>query len=178
MIKSFCQIVLFFFLPTLFMSCQLFSNNEQKEFSKVIRLKTPSGDIIETQVAVTISEQSQGLSGVRPDDFDEDEAMLFWGNKDEMKNFWMPDTYFDLDLFYLDKDLKIIDIVRKLPHHIGRANTHLIPRARSVWSRHVLEMKSTSQMAQKLKIGEKLIWDNKIGLKDYQNKIKELTESQ
>jgi hypothetical protein len=48
--------------------------------------------------------------------------------------------------------------VRKLPFYIGRANPHLIPRARSVWARHVLEMKSGSEIAESLKIGDTLNW--------------------
>jgi len=128
----------------------------------VIELRTPAGQKIESRVAITPKEQEQGLSGIADSDFKDNEGMLFYYLNDDEKNFWMPDTYFDLDLFYMDKDLKILDIVRKLPHHVGRANPESIPRARPVWCRHTLEMKSSSPLAQTLKIGDQLTWTGKL----------------
>jgi uncharacterized membrane protein (UPF0127 family) len=114
----------------------------------------------------------QGLSGIKPDQFGEDEGMLFFYLEEQEMHFWMPDTYFDLDLIYLDKNLKITEIIRKLPHYIGRANPSMIPRARGVWSRHVLEMKATSVLSQKLKIGDSLIWISPIEMRDAEERIK------
>lgn len=139
---------------------------------KKVELITPSGDSIETRLAIGPKEQEIGLSGIKPEDFDEDEALLFFYLSDGERHFWMPDTYFDLDLFYLDKNLKITDIIRKLPHYVGRANPSLIPKARGVWSRHVLEMKSTSEIAQKLKIGDVLKWKGKLTLPETEEKIR------
>lgn len=141
-------------------ACQSESRNSRDAQNplKKVELITPSGESIETTVVITPAEQEQGLSGVKPEDFQDNQGMLFFYLSEDERHFWMPDTYFDLDLFYLDKDLKIIDIVRKLPFYVGRANQDLIPRARGVWCRHTLEMKSTSAIAQKLKIGDVLKW--------------------
>lgn len=145
------------------LACQTESQNNP---SKKVELITPSGESITTRLAISPAEQEQGLSGVRPDQFDEDDGMLFFYLDEGDRQFWMPDTYFDLDLFYLDKDLKIIDIIRKLPHYIGRTNPDLIPRARSVWARHVLEMKAASHISQKLKLGDVLKWKGKHSLSE------------
>ncbi len=141
-------------------ACQSESRNSKDAQNplKKVELITPSGESIETTVVITPAEQEQGLSGVKPEDFQDNQGMLFFYLSEDERHFWMPDTYFDLDLFYLDKDLKIIDIVRKLPFYVGRANQDLIPRARGVWCRHTLEMKSTSAIAQKLKMGDGLKW--------------------
>ena len=141
-------------LLTVLISCQSESRNTSREGALI----TPAGETIKTRLAITPPEQEQGLSGVQPGDFEDDQGMLFYYNEDSDKFFWMPDTYFDLDLFYLDKNLVILDIVRKLPHHKGRHNEALIPRARGVWCRHTLEMKSGSKIADSLKIGDKLVW--------------------
>ena len=133
-------------------------------FPESIELTTSTGASIKTRVALKWKDQEQGLSGVQPEDFEDDQAVLFFNLEDAERNFWMPDTYFDLDLFYLDQNLKIIDIVRKLPHYKGRANPDLIPRARSVWSRHVLEMKSGSPISSALKIDETLQWKSEMPL--------------
>jgi hypothetical protein len=151
-------------------SCQSESQNQNP--LKKVELHTSFGATIEATLAIDAKEQEMGLSGVKPEDFDESEGMFFFYTQDEERHFWMPDTYFELDLFYLDKDLKVIDIVRKLPYYIGRSNSELIPRARGVWCRHVLEMKSTSSIAQKINLGDRLIWKGKVTLEEAENMVK------
>ncbi|WP_408097624.1 DUF192 domain-containing protein [Peredibacter sp. HCB2-198] len=149
-------------------SCQSVSRDPLKK----VELVTPAGVKIDTTLAITEADQNQGLSGVKEDDFDDNQGMLFFYAEDFEKYFWMPDTYFDLDLFYMDKDLRILDIVRRAPHYVGRASPELIPRIRGVWCRHVLEMKSTSEIAKALKIGDKLEWKSSLSLQETEAKIK------
>lgn len=163
-----------FTILALLLSCQ--SESPKKSLPEAIRhmeLITPRGEVIETRLVFTDEDQIQGLSGVKPENFAENEGMLFFYMEEGIKHFWMPDTYFDLDIFYLDKDLTITDIIRKLPHYIGRHNEQLIPRARGVWARHALEMKSGSPIAEKLKIGEKLEWKGKYDLEESDRRIKD-----
>ena len=122
-------------LMTIFFSCQ---SESRKALSEGV-FTTPRGEAIKTRLAITAKDQEQGLSGLQPSEFDDDQGMFFFYAEDSDKFFWMPDTYFDLDLFYLDHNLVVLDIVRKLPHHKGRHNEALIPRARGVWCRHTLE---------------------------------------
>jgi hypothetical protein len=140
---------------------------------KNIELVTPAGDTIETTLAITEADQTKGLSGTQDNDYENDQGMLFFYLQDSEKAFWMPDTYFDLDIFYLDKDLKILDVVRKVPHYVGRANPELIPRVRAIWSRHTLELKATSEISQKLKVGDQLNWKSSLSLPETEVKIKE-----
>lgn len=141
---------------TLFLLAMCLACQSESQSPREFELLTPRGEVIETRMAVTLKEQERGLSGIQPDDFDDDEGLLFYYLQDGDRHFWMPDTYFDLDLFYLDENFKVLDVVRKLPHHKGRLNESMIPRARGVWSRHVLEMKSSSPIAAKLSVGESL----------------------
>ncbi len=151
-------------------ACQ--SESRSGRTTRKIELVTPSGETIETTLALSPEEQERGLSGTRPGDFDDDEGVLFFYLDEDERHFWMPDTYFDLDLFYLDRDLKITDVVRRLPHYVGRVNPELIPRARGVWARHVLEMKSSSAIAQRLKTGDVLTWKADLSLKDTEAQIR------
>jgi uncharacterized membrane protein (UPF0127 family) len=162
--RKFLSLLLFFSLS----SCQSVSQDPLKK----VELITPDKSAIKTTLAIKEADQNQGLSGVKPEDFDEDEGMLFFYLEDFEKFFWMPDTYFDLDIFYLDKDLTIVDVVRKAPHYVGRMNPHLIPRIRGVWCRHVLEMKASSGIAKALKIGDRLIWKSKMTLGETEAKIR------
>ena len=96
-------------------------------------------------------------------------------NRTFVKNFYDTDDNIDQTKEYLkanNKDLKIIDIVRKLPYYIGRSNPHLIPRARPVWARHVLEMKANSKISKNLKVGDVLTWKSPLTLKETEEKVK------
>lgn len=145
---------------------------ESQDPLRTLELKTPQGDVIKTSLVYLPKDMEQGLSGVKPENFEENQGMFFFYLEDGDKHFWMPDTYFDLDLIFLDKDLKVLDIIRKLPHYIGRNNQEMIPRARGVWSRHVLEMKATSAIAARLKIGDQLVWKSSLTLPQTEEKIK------
>ena len=151
------------------LSCQRVSHDPLKN----IQLITPAGDTIETTLAINQADQTLGLSGTQDDDYKNDQGMLFFYLEDGNKAFWMPDTYFDLDIFYLDKDMKITDVVRKVPHYVGRANPELIPRVRSVWSRHTLELKAVSEISQKIKIGDQLKWKSSLSIPETEAKVKE-----
>lgn len=155
-------------------ACQSESRNssDPQHPLKSVELITPAGDIIQTTLAIDPKDQEQGLSGVKPEDFKDDQGMLFFYVEDEERHFWMPDTYFDLDLFYLDKDLKVIDVIRKLPFYVGRANLDLVPRARGVWCRHTLEMKAASEISQRLKLGDTLKWKAKATLQETEEAVK------
>ncbi len=155
----------------LLFACQ--SESQGQKSTRKVQLMTPSGDVINSIFAIDPDEQEKGLSGIRPEDFADDQGMLFFYLEDNERHFWMPDTHFELDLFYLDKDLKITDIIRKLPFHKGWANPELIPRARGIWARHVLEMKSTSPIAHKLKIGDVLKWQGAKSLQETENVVRE-----
>ena len=68
----------------------------------------------------------------------------------------MPDTYFDLDIFFLDKDYVVLHIERKVKHHPGRSEPPAIARTPPIFSRHVLELKAASELSQLIKKGDKL----------------------
>jgi uncharacterized membrane protein (UPF0127 family) len=153
-----------------FSACQ--SGLRPTDSENQVVLLTPSRHKILTKIALTAKEQEQGLSGVKPEDFNDDEGLMFFYLEEDERHFWMPDTYFDLDLIYLDKNLVVQDIIRKLPHYQGRLNPELIPRARPVWARHVLEMKSSSSISQSIKIGHRLEWQGSISLNEFELKLR------
>ena len=146
--------------------------SESQDPLKSLELQTPAGELIQTSLVYMPKDMEQGLSGVKSENFSDNQGMLFFYLSDQEMHFWMPDTYFDLDLFFLDKDLKILDIIRKLPFYVGRANPDLIPKARGAWGRYVLEMKATSPVSAKLKIGDQLQWKSSLNLQETEERIK------
>lgn len=138
---------------------------------KDVELVTPSQDIVRTSLAYKSADIYRGLSGVRPENFADDQAKLFYYFYSDWRTFWMLETYFDLDIIYLDKSLKITDIVRDLPFYTG-TSTRRVPRAPETYSRHVLEMKSTSPIAEKLQIGDRLIWKSSLSMQETERRMK------
>src|SRR5690606_16711899 len=137
---------------------ELRSKVENDPYDSVRRftLAHPSGRIVKTVLLVTHKEQEVGLSGTKDHEFAENEGALFWYQDDSLKSFWMPDTYFNLDLVFLDDTLKIIDIDRNLQAHPGRAEPPAIQFSKRVRARHVLEVKAGSEFARALNSGDQL----------------------
>ncbi|OFZ49010.1 MAG: hypothetical protein A2381_15495 [Bdellovibrionales bacterium RIFOXYB1_FULL_37_110] len=121
-------------------------------------LLIPPDHKIQVQIAATEKDQKKGLSGVPSENFKADQGMLFCFAKEEIKVFWMPDTRFNLDIFFLGSDLTVLDIERNLPFYRGFANPQKIPRTRPIKAQHVLEMRADSPLAKKITKGMKLIW--------------------
>lgn len=128
---------------------------------KKVELMTPFGAKLDTTIVITIPDQRRGLSGIKEANFSDDQAMLFFYTEDELHEFWMPYTFFDLDLFYLDKNFRVIGIKRQLKHFPAKGPEHLIPRAEPFFCRHVIEMKSSSPIAQKIGMGMNLKWTSR-----------------
>ena len=107
-------------------------------------------------MAISPKDQTRGLSGIRPKDFGNNEGMIFLYKDDGPKSFWMPDTYFHLEIIFLDKDLRVVHIERNVEPHPGRNEPPKIARTPTIHCRHVFEIKSSSPLAQKIKLGDKL----------------------
>jgi len=173
--KNLSNIILII-LFTQLVSCDLFlapykslgkgKKGKQTQESKTFNLMTmtkgrmslPNGKKIETYLAVTTAEQTQGLSGLKPFHFSKDDSMLFAYSSDDYRRFWMLDTYFDLDIYFLDKNLKIIKAQKSLKHHKGKENQSSVARTATIFCRHVLEMRADSPLSQSMKEGDLLKW--------------------
>lgn len=147
------------------------STTEEADPLKQVPLLTPQDETIDTSLAWKTEDLLRGLSGVRADEFDIDDAKLFFYLREESRTFWMPETFFDLDIFYLNEDLEIIEIVRDLPHHPSREEP--IPRAPAVISRYVLEMRSDSPIARGLRVGDSLRWNSPLSLQQTELRIRQ-----
>jgi len=123
-------------------------------------MQLPTKEKLKTKVVFNEEDHTRGLSGIPSSQYQYDQGMLFYYFKDNFRRFWMPDTYFDLDIFFLDKDFKILDVQRNVTHHPGRSEPPPIVRTRTVKCRHILELRADSTLAKKLKIGDKLSWES------------------
>lgn len=111
----------------------------------------PTEKTFKVYLAETPEERRLGLSRVQSADFDENRGMLFVYQKTRELQFWMPETHFDLDVFFLDKNHLILDVHRGLKHHPGKVMDENIPRSKKVIGQYALEVKSGSVFANELK---------------------------
>ena len=121
-------------------------------------IELPDGRIINAQLALTRQDKLSGLSGVQNEEFGPQDAILFLFPRVEPRSVWAPDTYFDLDIIFLDNNLAVVDIERNLPAHPGRKTTPPIPKSKTVRTRHIMEMRADSDYAKHISKGMKLKW--------------------
>ena len=119
-------------------------------------MKTPQGEQLDIFVATTYEDQKTGLSGIASKDFAAHQGMMFIYGGNEPHRVWMPDTYFDLDIFFLDEKFKVLDIHRKMKAHPGRNTPPEIMISKEVPSFAILEMRADSPIAKKIKKGDQL----------------------
>lgn len=73
----------------------------------------PNGHKIRAEVAITQEEMLRGMK--YRDSLDEDRGMLFLHNREGNYPYWMYEVKIPLDLIWLDKDRKIVQLVHQAP---------------------------------------------------------------
>jgi hypothetical protein len=168
-------LISFLGLALLSTSCVSNEKVDSDPFSEIRqgKIALTSGRMIDITLAITIEEQTQGLSGVQDKDYSPTQGMLFFYLEDSPKRFWMPDTYFALDIFFLNKDLKVIGVDRNVAPHPGRNEPPTIPTTGMYYARHVLELRADSPMAKEINLGDTLKWSSPHSLSQIESKIRQ-----
>lgn len=134
--------------------------------TKTHSLINPKGEQISLSLAITSAERTRGLSGVQPENFSDKEGMLFISKEEETQHFWMPNTYFNLDITFLDKNLKIVAIEKNVPFHNRSVRNQSIYRTAPHKAQFVLETKAQSSFSKNLKAGDVLKWKSTTSLSE------------
>jgi len=130
-------------------------------------LMTPNSNEIPISWAISPSEKVQGLSDLNKEAMPNESGLFFYYRINEHRVFWMPSTRFDLDIIFLDKNLKIVGIEHNVQHFKKRQPEKLIPRTKSYYSRYVLELHSGQAKKLKLKKGLLLKWKRPSRIKKF-----------
>lgn len=129
-------------------------------------LNTSTGETIFVEIADTPEKQEQGLSGKsKLNEFVRDqkirtEGMLFVFEKPEILNFWMKDMNFDLDMIWLDENLKIVHIEKNAlasSYNKNNPSSSTIFTNGNTPAKYVLEINSGLSSQLNLKDGDTLI---------------------
>jgi len=146
------KLIIFLSYLTILTGCDASTSEHLKAYGTGL-LTLPTGQEIQVIIAQTAAQQTRGLSKVASADFDESLGMLFPANHMSARQFWMPETHFDLDLFFMDANYYIIDVHRGLKHQSVMGRRSDVPMSKKVFSQHVLELKSGSPLSKKLEPG-------------------------
>ncbi|MDD4972849.1 MAG: DUF192 domain-containing protein [Bacteriovorax sp.] len=123
---------------------------------ELFKMQNPSGVAVELDLALTRNQHTQGLSGLKSNDFKDSRGMLFVNPEVGLRRFWMPDTYFNLDIIFLDPNLKIVGIEKNVPAHPGNSEPPAIYKTDTYSAQFVLETKAGAAFGKKLKKNDQL----------------------
>ena len=104
------------------------------------------------ELALTVEEQTQGLSG-RPV-LETDTGVLFVYEQQRKYSFWMPDMRFPLDIVWIGSDCTVDDVtLNALPPEPGQANKDLPQYSPKSPVQYVLEINAGEADAKGIKEG-------------------------
>ncbi len=140
-----------FFIPFL-----IEASSKNLNSSQLTMIELPNKTKLITFILASKKEHKQGLSGILSKHFPNNNAALFLFKKPGIRRFWMRNTYFNLDIIFLNSKFKIIEVQRNMQAHPGKTIDRSIEKTKEIWAHHVLEIKSSSPIAKKLKKGIQL----------------------
>ncbi|MDE2399661.1 MAG: DUF192 domain-containing protein [Patescibacteria group bacterium] len=127
------------------------NNTSQAENIKYVKI---AGKNIKVDLALTPSEQSQGLSGRAS--LDENTGMLFVFDRPDKYAFWMKDMNFSIDMIWIGEDNKIVFIKKNaLPKDYPETYQ---PGMDNNTARYVLEITAGFSEKNNLKIGDEVVF--------------------
>ena len=125
---------------------------------------TVKGHAFKAEVAVTIPEREQGLMGRH--ELASDRCMIFLYDEDGPHPIWMKNCFISLDVAWIDKDGKILELVPDVPPpspiQIYNSDSEYPNYGGHVDSRHFIEFPVGTFKRLGLKVGDRLGWDLKL----------------
>ena len=146
MIKKIKIIVFGFFL--IFSQVSVNSESNRPVFKKILcTVKANKNNPKKLSIELADNERKRSYGLMNREDMKSNSGMLFIWKDRQIRNFWMKNTHFDLDLFFLNNHGKIIEIYKNAK---AFDETNIMSKQKV---KYVLEMKAGDQ---NFKIGNKL----------------------
>ena len=112
----------------------------------IIEIGLGDGAIIQAEVAASQNERERGL--MYREELGEDAGMLFVFEKEDKYQFWMKNVNFPLDIIWVNKDMRVVDIQTAMP-----CTEHCIEYTPDYPARYVLEVPAGFTAAHNIKTG-------------------------
>lgn len=125
--------------------------------AKLIAVKTPSGTVVQAEIADTPQKRAAGL--MYRDHLKKDHGMMFFFDQAQEWTFWMKNTLIPLDLIWMDEKKRVIHIERNVP--ICTRTDDSCPQYRpNDGAMYVLEIAAGTVDGLKIEKGSKLQFAN------------------
>ena len=150
MIKKIISFILIIAALILFKSI-----NDKYEYKYSLNINNQNIELITFDNEIT---RANGLSGINSSEFSNEEIAIFVFPEEKEVNFWMPNTFFNITIVFLDSDFLVVG-KESLEHFKEKANKNnikLIPKTQKYKAKYVLELKETSRLNNYITIGEYL----------------------
>ena len=121
-----------------------------------VPLTFPDGKTITVDIAATPREREIGLMNRKflPKDY----GMLFVFSQEQPLQFWMKNTWVDLDMVFIGRDKKISALYKSVPRSYENTTDDKVARRDGI-AQFVLELPKGAANAHHLKKGQKLTFD-------------------
>ncbi|MBI4350860.1 MAG: DUF192 domain-containing protein [Elusimicrobia bacterium] len=116
-------------------------------------LTLPDGFRVRAELALTAAAQAKGL--MFREELADDGGMLFVFGGTERRSFWMKNTFLDLDLVFLDGDLKVLKVFHRVPRSRPGQPESELARV-SAPAACVLELPAGAARAHRVRPGAKI----------------------
>ena len=136
------------------------------------KIKNPYGNEVVLDLALTRSQHTKGLSGLKSNEFSNSRGMLFINADVGPRRFWMQDTFFNLDIIFLDNNLKVVGIEKNVPFHPGPIEPPAIYKTETYLAQYVLETKALADFGKKLKKNDQLKFSGPTSLLEIESSIR------
>ncbi|MEK7300728.1 MAG: DUF192 domain-containing protein [Nitrospirota bacterium] len=125
--------------------------------ARLIPVKTPSGTVVQAEIADTPQKRAAGL--MYRDHLKKDHGMMFFFDQAQEWTFWMKNTLIALDLIWMDDKKRVIHIERNVP--ICTRTDDSCPQYRpNDGAMYVLEIAAGTADGLKIEKGTKLQFAN------------------
>ncbi len=122
---------------------------------------SPNGKKIDVSFAVGLKEKTKGLSGLDESKMKDNEGLFFYYNTMGPMAFWMPNTHFNLDIIFLDKNLRIVAVEENVKHFKESGPPEAVPTTKEYFAQYVLELKAGQAKKYGIWPGKYIKWENK-----------------
>ncbi|MGB7295950.1 MAG: DUF192 domain-containing protein [Candidatus Aminicenantales bacterium] len=106
---------------------------------KFIKVFFPDGFSVTAELAVTVEARARGL--MFREEIQEDQAMLFLFEDEDIHSFWMKNMRFSIDILWLDRERRIVHLEASVPPCLREPCPSYAPGAPAAY---VLELRSGS----------------------------------
>ena len=120
----------------------------------VAELALPDGFRVKAELALTREKQARGL--MFRESLAPGAGMLFVFDEPGVKTFWMKNTLIDLDMVFLDGELKVLKVFHRVPRSTGADQPESELARASAPATCVLELPAGTARAHKVRPGARL----------------------